>query len=370
MRRDNESQLMRRLDVAVATTRTDSEGAFRVGGLDQTALFVRARWDGFDDATMIVRYPSAKGLELKLQKLGWIEATVLDETGRPWKGQHTIGLGAVPYVSMFRVLENPIEFENEATLDVVDGVARSKGLRAASWFALHVVGGSGGLEPGGLAPIVVTSGGPTRDVVIRLVRGARISGRFADAKTHVPIEGGRLLAQIRSARTNGGLRYGSVRSDAEGHCAAEGLAAGRWELYATADGYAPLRDERSLAESEAFEATILLDRPTALSIRVVDRAGAPQPLAEVTMTRDGKRIAAAEDDDESMTPRIYGRLPDGMYYADKDGTLVLHTSGGRVRLTAHRLMSGHEDSAPFETEARAGETSQVTLIVPDAKPGR
>lgn len=192
--------------------RTDGDGNYRIDGLPEGVLQVRAMHPDFLPAVREVTVGSGDlRLDLRLEAGHRVSGRVIDEAGAPLAGAW-VRIGGSPMGGMIR----PVSSRADGSFEI-DGVAPGTWRVGASKEG-YVVAGE---EP------EVEVGGPVSGVEVRMAPGAAIVGRVRGVEA---AEIARL--HVAASPGDGGGMTFSGAVDYEGGFRIEGLAPGRWRVMA------------------------------------------------------------------------------------------------------------------------------------------
>ena len=241
---------------------------------------------------------------------------------------------------------------------------------------LEVAASSPGFVPT-RSTVEASAGAVADDVVLRMTRGASVSGTVADERG-APIAGAKVVA-FRNMSTAPGVDIRAfdaseaVETDATGYFELSGLLGERVALRAWCPGHEPqqLTDVMTGTVNVSFR----LRRLATISGRVLNSADRTVPMvgSQVTATRVQGTEGAT-----GVVPEIAGRSVSAT--TDEEGRYVIEgVAPGRVRVVASG--DGHLDSRPFEVRVAPGEqldyvdlyvetgaAVEATVLGPDQKP--
>jgi len=136
--------------------------------------------------------------------------------------------------------------------------------------------------------IASTAGFPR---AIALARGGSVEGRLIGSKRF--LSDATVEAVFRLPGASRGLRR-RARSDANGHFAVRGLAAGQVQLVARKAGFATVLRMLKVEGGVTIDDDIVMKAARAITVHVIDRSGRPAPTADVR-TSDGVHAVADKD---------------------------------------------------------------------------
>jgi hypothetical protein len=274
---------------ATISVAVDSLGLFSFSKLSPGRYWLDASAPGYARETRVVHVPLATAVIIPLRDA----AFVTGEDGAPVAQAEVLAISAA----------NEVRGESDSSgafsLEVAPGMA--------GVFA-HKNSLSGRLE----FPVEAKAGESVKGLHLVLRNGTTLSGRVHgdDGKA---IAGAQLALSLESERRAVSLREGI--SDREGNFVFDGLAPGKYELDALANGYARGNAVHVIVTSATSRVDVVLHRAAALEGNVTDPSGAP--IAGAVVQFFGSR------DDETATDR------DGHYaFADLEA--------GQAIVAAHR----------------------------------
>ncbi len=122
--------------------------------------------------------------------------------------------------------------------------------------------------------------GPSLDPVDIVIHVGSVDVVLRERRTESPVADCSVSAKL--LMTGGGGRYQTFKSDEKGRIAFDGLSAGSVELVPRCKGLAAREPFRlDLAQEDAHEETIWLDKSDEILVRVTDSRGAPLPGATI-----------------------------------------------------------------------------------------
>ncbi|HSB63630.1 MAG TPA: hypothetical protein VLJ18_05660 [Thermoanaerobaculia bacterium] len=122
--------------------------------------------------------------------------------------------------------------------------------------------------------------GPSLDPVDIVVHVGSVTAMLKERRTEAPIADCKVTAKFMSA--NGDTTYRMIQSDEKGRITFDGLGTGSVELVPRCKGLAAREPFRlDLAQEDAHEETIWLDKSDEILVRVADSRGAPLPGATI-----------------------------------------------------------------------------------------
>jgi protocatechuate 3,4-dioxygenase beta subunit len=251
--------------VYVAEARTGADGTFAAPDAPEGARGIRVRAPGF---TPIQRFLlEAKPQEsVSLQRGGTIVGTVADANGKPVAG----------------VL---VTTEDAAAQSDAQGVFRLAGVPAGSHRIQAFWKESFAARKDGVRAVK----GQEVRANLTLKPGSSISGSVIEESTRRPVAGVRISAYASTGFGGFARRRAerSVRTDSRGLFHLGGLAAARYSVEATREGFLPASIAGVNAGGQsAPPANLALRRAASISGRVTDEKGQPVAAARVRITRD------------------------------------------------------------------------------------
>jgi hypothetical protein len=278
---------------ATISVAVDSLGLFSFSKLSPGRYWLDASAPGYARETRVVHVPLATAVIIPLRDAAFLSGFVTGEDGAPVAQAEVLAISAA----------NEVRGESDSSgafsLEVAPGMA--------GVFA-HKNSLSGRLE----FPVEAKAGESVKGLHLVLRNGTTLSGRVHgdDGKA---IAGAQLALSLESERRAVSLREGI--SDREGNFVFDGLAPGKYELDALANGYARGNAVHVIVTSATSRVDVVLHRAAALEGNVTDPSGAP--IAGAVVQFFGSR------DDETATDR------DGHYaFADLEA--------GQAIVAAHR----------------------------------
>ncbi|MCA1827280.1 MAG: carboxypeptidase regulatory-like domain-containing protein, partial [Myxococcales bacterium] len=325
-----------------ARATADSQGRFRIDGLEPVRYAATAQATGYAKATARVDASITRDLTIELAAAAFIEGRVLAADGSPAGGAEVFASGGA---------------------DAVAGTASETGA-----FSLEVsprtwtVSARRGDESGRAdAPVTVAAGATARNVTIKLGASSGIAGVVVGALSQQPVPG----AQIAVSPHGSNGDSGRAVSGPDGAFAVGGLPPGSYDVAATADGYTDvIRGGVTVDQGQRFPLKIEMHATGSVTGVVRDSAGRGVPFALVrsAQQRMWQATAAALEAraDESGAYQLTGLSPgDGSFTALRDGssagTVVAAEvpEGGSARLDFQLhdegVVTGHvrrEDGSP------------------------
>jgi hypothetical protein len=242
----------------------DATGRFRFPSVAPGGALVEAQAPGFARAQATVVVPHAGEVELVMTQAAVMDGFVFAADGSPAEGA-------------------------EVTLAGGSDLARCAA-GASGGFSVEVAPGTytasarRGDQAGALAaPLAIAAGRAAHGVVIRLGPGGAIAGRVI-AREGAPVAG----ASVGLSPHDHDGEYTRTTTGDGGHFAFDAVAAGRYDLDVTAEGFTPaVRSGLALLAGQRFEIELALDGTGAVEGTVTDAAGRPVAGARV---RGGRRF--------------------------------------------------------------------------------
>ncbi|MBF5043239.1 hypothetical protein FGE12_12640 [Aggregicoccus sp. 17bor-14] len=260
------------------SARTDAKGRFSLAGVGAGDVVLEAKKGSLLFARVQAHAP-AEALVVKLQTLGSLTARVEDAHGKPLAGLPVLlgGPGLERHVEL--VLGAGVRQMSDAA-----GSVHFDGLPADA-YEVTVQREVEGLRLEVRAQVHVQEGVSGR-VLLRFAgtEGAdRLRGRVVDAEG-VGIAGaevwvGSASGAERAADGTTRVTSGTTLTDASGHFASAPLPPGRFEVFASAEGYRPMDPLEVGRDEGALE--LVLARQHYVLARVVDAQGVPVPRVSV-----------------------------------------------------------------------------------------
>jgi protocatechuate 3,4-dioxygenase beta subunit len=203
----------------------DEEGHFRLTSIEAGDWEVTASAEGFGPAAprkVTLPWSEPEPLVIALAPAASVAGTVLDPSGAP-----VAGASITTHVDTAQRLQRLRGSSNDPkALSGADGTFTLSGLAAG---ANSIVASHDEFSPSEPVPVELRTGATTSGAVLRLRKGAIVSGEVfgADGK---PAGGVRVLAQ-----SPGGLDMAMKNADVEGRFRIENLAPGSWTITALLD---------------------------------------------------------------------------------------------------------------------------------------
>jgi hypothetical protein len=311
-------------EIAVATA--DSEGAFHVDGLAPGTYAVEIDASGYHPVLVPRAAVPCDALAIALEPLGRLEGTVLHADGRPAPGAVVRAASA----------------EHGATATAGAGGAFALSAPTGSYRVDAALGDAAG----GAGPVALAAGAAARDLEIRLGSGAVLEGE-------VVLAPGRAAAGAEVAVFPHDTHEVAARSvaDGAGRFRIGGLAAGAWDVRATAPGTSPaLASAVTLAAGARFPLRLTLAGTGSAEGTVRDADGRPMAGVHVRVVQRGDGLPFA--------PWLEARSGfDGGWRID--GLEV-----GRAELVARQLGVALGEARSVRVDA--GRASRVDFFLPEA----
>jgi protocatechuate 3,4-dioxygenase beta subunit len=313
--------------VFVRTTRSGSDGRYRLGGLPPRTFRVSAdepRYVPFVKSDVAVASRETRKLDAPLSLAASISGRVTDESGAPVAGAR--GALARGGESNFRALLRQVRGSGAGAFRTsADGTFRAVRLMPGDNQRLTV--GHADFTPTTLAGVSLVSGQTTANVSVVLRRGAVIAGVLRDpngepvvdaeieVSTAFGFRGGRggMPFQIGLAGGPGGPNAKRTKSGSDGRFALKGLTPGDYTVVVRKPGLATERLDPVKVPEEGS--------PEPLSVTLVPGAA----IGGVVRTRNGNpgegwMVTAAKGGSSPIGPRAQGggtpTGPDGAFFLD------------------------------------------------------
>lgn len=272
----------------VAVTATSGSDGRYSAELSPDRYTVRAIGDGVlgsGGEPLVVAGAEDLSFDLTVQELATISGQVVDEQGRPAAGAR------VEYGPVTRAQKDHKKFGDWAAIVEADSSGRFE-LRVIAGGDVHIDAYSD--ERRGHAYLRdVDHGGRREGVRIQLDGGVLIAGIVLDPGGS-PVAGATVQAYMRERDQHMTERH-ETTTDEHGRFAFDRMISGRLTLEATAPGHAPSAPEpRKLAPGADELIELRLQRPQAISGRVLGPDGRPRPGVTVTAVRKNSRLPGAE----------------------------------------------------------------------------
>ncbi len=257
------------------SARTDSQGRFRIGGLEKQGSFRLRVWaEGFLEGASGKVRPGAQGVLITLKRGCGVRGRVLDFQGKP----------AFPFfVEGFR---GPGRFggDMERIEGKKDGTFFETGLRPGEWSF------RAGRKPGLYSPLLKRTlrPGEVADLgTFRLPRPASLAVAVLDGAGK-PVPHARVAAFMEDGRPGmEGIPAG--RTDKDGICRLEGLSPGEWSVEVKHKDYASAKaGPFTLAAGGETKGEIRLCRGGSILVQVLERNGKPREGASLEFSYTGK----------------------------------------------------------------------------------
>ena len=314
----------------------DVHGAFHGEGLAPGEWRLEASAPGYSAALVpSVHLPRSSPLVVELSASAFVSGTVVTKEGAPAGGAEVLAFGGA-----FAPVKVAASESGTFSLEVGPGQVRLSATK--------------GRDAGALAsPVSLRPGESRGGLVLALLPAAAIAGTVVDDRG-APLAGATVAVSPRDPPDRG---YASpappprarVETSKDGSYAAEGLAAGEWDVAVDAPGFEPTRlSGIAVLEGQRFPLQVRLRGTGQLEGRVVDARGAPVEGAVVETNaegpwRPGSQLKASTGADGSY--RIIGLLL------------------GQTRVNARREGSGL--GAFGRVEIPAGAAASLELRLPD-----
>jgi protocatechuate 3,4-dioxygenase beta subunit len=321
------------------SARTDARGAFVLAGIPPGEYVVVAREGGRAPGvgSVVVEPRSEAAVELVVSDGGYATGRIVDPEGRPLAGKVRAevldGEGLPSFAS-----------------DLMSAEARADGTFALGPLPIGTLGLA--VSAPGRTPVRVEASVPARgrtadlgDVVLET--GLVIRGRATD-REGVGLPGVAVRALRRVARL---WSQGEAESGGNGEFTVGGLDAGRYEVTASAPGYAPAR---ASAEAGGDPVELVLDAGGEVAGRVVDADGQPVEEASVLAQATDAPYAPGFGDGSGVADEGEGA------FAVRDlaaGTYVLQVGApgrGEATLRDVRVVAGRTTDVGTIVLARGG----------------
>ena len=285
---------------------TGPDGRFEIRGLAAGSYVLTATRRGFATARIdpVKVGEGAEPLEITLGPEATIQGFVRTRAGEGVAG-HVVG-AAAPGGGM-----GPGANRSEPTAS--DGAFVIPGLRAGETYDLQSFG------EGGLGQRRAGVQAPAADVELTVAGTGRIAGVVTDAETGKPVPS--FGVAPRPSEAGGGMRVvfrfgppAGRRSfdDPDGRFVLDDVAAGRWDVEVTAEGYQAARAGGVVVEPGATTegVSVALWRGGTISGRVLDAATLRPVLdaaVEATLSGEGRRMRVFDDEQTSESTDAEGR---------------------------------------------------------------
>ncbi len=282
-----------------ATSLSDGDGAWRVGGLRETTYEVHVEAEGFAplvsdaDSVLEVKGPGPVRRDLVLDAGGVLEGTVTDPDGAVVAGARieAVGVGTAA-----RRVRDLVGVSGVAGAWRIAGVPPNVEIRLEARHDLWA--------PARSAPIRLTPGASLR-VDLALGEGARIEGRVVEAGGHA-VAGARVRwgrvdpsesSRLRDAfRADSLLTARTVETDREGRFTVPRLEPGTFLLKVEKDGFAPdYRPDLEVGGEGETKVEIALVRSSTVSGRVRERGTGLPVRGAWVYAREADAPAGAEE---------------------------------------------------------------------------
>lgn len=334
--------------------RTDEAGFYELEPLDTGTYTLEAKAEGYVSekrAGIAVRGgEDTEGVDFALVPAPRIRGRVTVEGGAP-----AAGAELVLSKSFSSDMHFLFGFGRKADA-IADAAGRYEIVKGEPGIRYEVQAQSKDCVPGKSAPFQLVPGRDQEGVDIVLKKGLSLPGKVTDEKG-LPVAGAKVRATSRERGfsfsmdmgTSSGTGPGSAVADDSGAFTIEGLASGRHEVKASADGYGTGSTDVTLSPgAEPKPVIVVLRAGIAISGRVSDDGG--NPLADADVSASGRgdsgycRRSAETDEEgryeiESLSPGTYqvtARLhgygkgkAEGIVPPAKDVDFTL-SAGGRI----------------------------------------
>ena len=240
-----------------ARATSDTEGKFRIAGLQPGRYVATAQASGYAKATARIDTTAAREITLELAASSFIEGRVVQADGSPAAGAEVFATGG----------------EDAAYATASETGAFSLEVAPRSWD----VGARKGDATGRAEhPVTVAAGATARGVRIQLGAQAGIAGTVVAASSQQPIAGAQIAVSPYGANGDSGRAV----SDARGAFAVTGLAPGSYDVAVSAAGYSDgLHRGVTVEQGQQFPLRVELHQNGAVSGTVRDAAGHGVPFA-------------------------------------------------------------------------------------------
>jgi len=339
---------------------SDSEGHYRLTGLDPTSAELTVKLAGYSKQERSAVVPGSAEIDFELRSNGGVEGRVVTEDDADLAAfMIVIHLEHGPEPASDAPTPGGVEFPIERTFsDPEDGNFEFGDLPPGRYTVeARGIGYVAAREKS----VEVEEGELTRLSTLRLERGLSLEGYVVRADDHSPIAGVEIQADGSAASLlleTAGQRQRAA-SDGEGHFRIEGLEAGRVEIVARHDAFAPseFTVELSVEQSET-DLTIELGTGGELVGVVRDRDGSPGIGRRLVVTRsladrDKYEYAVTDAEGHYSLPR----LTPGAYMA----TLLPGPAGpDSPVLKQATIREGETTELDFDESARILLSGQAT----------
>ncbi len=365
------------------STKTDSSGQFRLAGLAEASVELRANKKGFVSA----REPAAKAgqsnVVMKLDRLGNVSGVLVDEKGKGIAGSDVSVLGA--RMSGFVLFRNQTDAEGKF---VIEGVAPGSGTVVAN----------GGVHLEAREDVEVRPGEMTQGVRLTARRGSALTVTVLDEKG-MPVVGAEVTAatpgssgsignwrsggsrrvarSIRREQRNGRTvtaidgdseELGSAKTDENGVAVLRGLPAGEAKIVARHKELALVEPGKTdIPDGGEVASKLAMQRGGFVKLSVVDSQG--RALGEKSLSVIGPLLGGEDEPARALHKAgaegrvTVGPLATGSYKAAVAADMAVRSMGGGVSFSMPGESNDLKDSImPFVV--KASETTKVELVMP------
>jgi protocatechuate 3,4-dioxygenase beta subunit len=369
------------------STKTDSSGQFRLAGLAEASVELRANKKGFVSA----REPAAKAgqsnVVMKLDRLGNVSGVLVDEKGKGIAGSDVSVQGARTSGLMLFRNQNGAKTDAEGKF-VIEGVAPGSGTVVANGGAHLEAREDVEVRPGEMTKGVRLTArlGSTLTVTVLDEKGMPVVGAEVTAAT--PGSSGsignwrsggsrRVTRSIRRERRNGRTvtvidgdseELGSAKTDENGVAVLRGLPAGEAKIVAKHKELALVEPGKTdIPDGGEVASKLAMQRGGFVELSVVDSQG--RALGEKSLSVIGPLLGG--EDEPARAPHkagaegrvTVGPLAPGSYKAAVAADMAVRSMGVGVSFSMLGESNDLKNSImPFVV--KASETTKVELVMP------
>ncbi len=364
------------------SVRTDANGRFSLGGLEDAPVTVRASAAAHAASSASGVRPGTANVTLTLARLATVRGRLVDRAGSPIEGSSISAEPAADGASGLRLLRSSARTDAAGSFELTDVAAGSVIITATGNDHVAVSSAPTQVRPGesvdGLrlvadrgatlaVRVVDTHGTPVAgaDVVVREPppRAAPGGAQIASRSIRRRVESG---DEEISFDDGGPRRLGTATSDADGWARIGGLPAGAAVASVAHPDHAPSRPhDVEMPAAGVLEVSLALREAGIVQVTAVDADHQPLASADVVLTPadangDDTRYDGTTDDAGVVEIRS---LPAGRYVAAlRRPSRPISVGGASIMMVDGNTTSYEASRADVAVEA--GETSSVTLVRP------